>query len=129
VSRSFELFQLVSVWMLKQHVRMPLSVRSAMGKHRYGKTVATVRTMWIPVRKHSFIRQVMHSKSKRPDVTLHGTDAQASYIEIACIRSTIRTANVIYRNYVQLKCDRPDAAQFRKEFQRNLESRCVLLLH
>jgi hypothetical protein len=33
-------------------------------KHRYGKTAATVRTMWIPVRTHSSIRQVTHSKFK-----------------------------------------------------------------
>jgi hypothetical protein len=31
VSRSFELFQLASVWTFQQHVRTPLSIRSAMG--------------------------------------------------------------------------------------------------
>jgi hypothetical protein len=31
VSRSFELFQIAYVWTFQQHVRMPLSVRSAMG--------------------------------------------------------------------------------------------------
>jgi hypothetical protein len=44
-------------------------------KHRYGKTVVTVRTKCIPVRMHSFIRQVMYSKSRRPDISLHGSDA------------------------------------------------------
>jgi hypothetical protein len=47
-------------------------------KHRYGKIVATVRTMWSPVQTRSFIRQVSHSKSRRPDASLHGLDARAS---------------------------------------------------
>jgi hypothetical protein len=58
-------------------------------KHRYGKIVATVWTMWIPVRTCSSIRQVSHSKSRRLDVSLHGPDMRASYMEIACIRSTV----------------------------------------
>jgi hypothetical protein len=60
-------------------------------KQRYGKIAATVRTMWISVRTRSSIRQVMHSKSRRPDVNPHGPDARASYMEIACIKSTVRT--------------------------------------
>jgi len=66
-------------------------------KHRYGKTAATIQTMWIPVRMSSFIRQVVHSKSKRPDVSLQGPDARASYMEILCIRSTIRMIDVMVR--------------------------------
>jgi hypothetical protein len=58
-------------------------------KHRYGKTAGTIRTMWILVRTRSFIRQVVHSKSRRPDVSPHGSDARASYMEIAYIRSTV----------------------------------------
>jgi hypothetical protein len=46
-------------------------------KHRYGKILATVRTMWIPVRTCSSIRQVAHSKSRRPDANLHGLNARA----------------------------------------------------
>jgi hypothetical protein len=53
-------------------------------KHRYGKIVATVWT-------HSSIRQVAHSKFRRPDVSLHGPDTRAIYMEIACIKSTIQT--------------------------------------
>jgi hypothetical protein len=60
-------------------------------KHRYGKIAATIRTMWIPIRTCSSIRQVSHSKSRRPDACLHGPDAQASDMEITCIRSTFRT--------------------------------------
>jgi hypothetical protein len=64
-------------------------------KHRYGKTAATVRTICVPVRTRSFIRQVVHSKSRRSDISLHGLDAQASYMEIACIRSTVQTTAVM----------------------------------
>jgi hypothetical protein len=59
-------------------------------KHRYGMIVATVRTMWIPFRTHSSIRQVAHSKSRRPD-------ARAIYMEIACIKSTIGTTIPLVR--------------------------------
>jgi hypothetical protein len=31
------------------------------------------------------------TKFNRPDVSLHGLDDQASYMEIACTSSTIRT--------------------------------------
>jgi len=54
-------------------------------KHRYGKIAATVRTMWILVRTRSSIRQVAHSKFRRPVVSLHGPDARATYMEIVCI--------------------------------------------
>jgi len=47
-------------------------------KHRYGKIAATVWTMCIPVRTHSYIRQVSHSKSRHPNASLHGPDARAS---------------------------------------------------
>jgi hypothetical protein len=59
-------------------------------KHSYGKIAATVWTTWIPVRTRSSIRQVSHSKSKRPDVNPLGPDVRASDMEITCIRSTIR---------------------------------------
>jgi hypothetical protein len=54
-------------------------------KHRYGKIAATVRTMWIPVRTHSSIRQVSLSKFRRLDASLHGPNVRATYMEIACI--------------------------------------------
>jgi hypothetical protein len=60
-------------------------------KHRYGKTAATFRTMWIPVRTRSSIRQVEHSKFRRPGNSPHGLDARATHMKIACIRSTVRT--------------------------------------
>jgi hypothetical protein len=54
-------------------------------KHRYGKIAATVRTMWIPIQTRSSIRQVAHSKFRLLDDSLHGPNARATYIEIACI--------------------------------------------
>jgi hypothetical protein len=59
-------------------------------KHRYGKIAATFWTMWIPIWTRSSVRQVAHSKSGRPDANLHGPNARAIYMEIACIKSTIR---------------------------------------
>jgi len=44
-------------------------------KHRYEKIAATIWTMWIPIQTRSSIRQVSHSKSRRPDASLHGPDA------------------------------------------------------
>jgi len=84
-------------------------------KHRYGKTTAPVRTIWIPVRTRSCIRQVVHSISRRLDVSPHGPDSWASYMEIGCIRSTIQTTDPMVRTHEPLiwklratKCDRPD---------------------
>jgi hypothetical protein len=65
-------------------------------------------------------KQVVHSKFRRPDVSLHGPDIQASYMEIKCSRSIIRTTTVMVPTLGQ---HRSNAAQFRKEFLRNLESR------
>jgi hypothetical protein len=95
VSKTFELFRLAFVRTSQQHGRTPLSVRQEkdfVPKHRYGKTAATVQTMCVPIRTLSFIRQVGHTKFNRPDVSLHGPDTQASYMEIACISSTVRTS-------------------------------------
>jgi hypothetical protein len=64
-------------------------------KHRYVKTTATVQTMRIPVRTRSFIRQVMHSKFNHPNNIIHCPDAQASYMEIPCIRPIVRTIAIM----------------------------------
>jgi hypothetical protein len=68
------------------------SIRVSASRHSYGKTAATVRTMCDPVQTMSSIRQVVHSKFNRPDVSLHSPDDQASYMEIACTSSTVRTS-------------------------------------
>jgi hypothetical protein len=51
----------------------------------------------VPVQTLSFIRQVVHTKFNHPDIILHGPDAQASYMEIACINSTIRKTPFMIR--------------------------------
>jgi hypothetical protein len=66
-------------------------------KHGYGNIAAIVRTMWIPIWTCSSIRQVAHSKFRRPNVSLHGPDARAIYMEIVCIKSTIRTTIPLVR--------------------------------
>jgi len=54
------------------------SIRVSASRHSYGKTAETVRMMCDPVRKMSSIRQVVHTKFNHPDVSLHGSDDQAS---------------------------------------------------
>jgi len=77
-------------------------------KHRYGKIAATVQT-------RSSIRQVLQFKSRLSDASQHGLDARALDIEIAFIRSAIRTTILQIRtreafiwNYLQRTCDLPD---------------------
>jgi len=62
------------------------------------------------------IRQVVQKKFNCLDVRLHGPDAQAIYMEIVCISSTVGRhtsrsgrSKPWYGNCVQLKCNRPDA--------------------
>jgi hypothetical protein len=51
----------------------------------------TVWTMCDPVRTMSSIRQVVHTKFNRPDISLQGPDAQILIMEIACNKSaTVR---------------------------------------
>jgi hypothetical protein len=68
------------------------SIRVSASRHSYGKTAATIRTMCYPVRMMSSIRQDVHTKFNRPDVSLHGPNDQASYMEIVCTSSTVRTS-------------------------------------
>jgi hypothetical protein len=105
-SRSFELFQVASVQTSQQHIWRPFSVLSAMGFLSKNKDMGwklqpsgrcAIRTMCILVQKCSFIRQFVHTKLNGPDDSLHGPDAQASYMKIACIRSTVRTTAVMVR--------------------------------
>jgi hypothetical protein len=92
-------------------------IRVSASRHNYGKTAATVRTMCDPVRTMSYIKQesayqvqpsgrqpswsgrssfiygnCVH-QFNRPDISLQGPDAPKPY----------------YGNYVQPKCNRPDA--------------------
>jgi hypothetical protein len=68
------------------------SIRVSASRHSYGKMAETFRTMCDPVRKMSSIRQVVHTKFNRLDISLHGMIDQASYMEIACTSSTVRTS-------------------------------------
>jgi hypothetical protein len=101
MSRSFELLQPASVRTIQQPVRTTLSVQPKLmdffPKNRYGKIAATVQTTWISFRIRSSIRQVSQFKSKRSNTSHHGPDARVSNMEIACIRSTVRTTILLVR--------------------------------
>jgi hypothetical protein len=68
------------------------SIRVSDSRHSYGKTAEIVRTMCDPVWTMSSIRQDVHTKFNRLDVSLFGPDDQALNMEIACTSSTIRTS-------------------------------------
>jgi hypothetical protein len=63
------------------------SIMVSTSRHSYGKMAATVWMMCDPVRTMSSIRQVMHTKFNRPDISLQGPDAQSLIMEIAGSRS------------------------------------------
>jgi hypothetical protein len=71
------------------------SIRVFTSRHSYGKMAAIVRTMFS-------IRQDVHTKFNRSDVNLHGPDDQASYMEIACTSSTVRTSSFRVRTLQSL---------------------------
>jgi hypothetical protein len=116
VSKSFEQFKVSSVRTLFRVREDPSVLAHPSGRRGYtvrtpfsvwqelrflpqdtvmGKTAATVRTMCDPVRTMSSIRQVVHFKFNRPDVSLHGLDDQASNMEITCTSSTVRTLQAL----------------------------------
>jgi hypothetical protein len=66
-------------------------------KYIYGKIAELIRTMCVPIRTQSLIRQVVQKKFNRPNVRLHGPDAQALYMKIACISSTVRASYFMVR--------------------------------
>jgi hypothetical protein len=61
-------------------------------KHRYGKIATTIRTMCVPFRTLSFIRQAVHSTFNHQDLSLHGRDSQVSFMEITCISLIVQTS-------------------------------------
>jgi hypothetical protein len=61
-------------------------------KHRNGKIAATIRTMCVPFRALSFIKQVVHSTFNHQDLSPPGRDSQVSFMEIACISLTVQTS-------------------------------------
>jgi hypothetical protein len=118
VSRSFELLQLASVQTFQQHVRTPLGLQPATGF--LSKTqiweVRCNRPDDVESRPDALIHKASIAfKSKRPDVNPLGPDASASDMEIACIRSTVRTTIPLVRTckafiwkLLEWKCDRQD---------------------
>jgi len=133
VSRSFKLFQLASVRTSQQHVRTPLSIQSAMGF--LSKTQIWEDSYNRPNDVDSRPDALIHKASrafKNPDVRtlvfmvrtlkLHKWKLRASDQPSGRQMSWSGRSKPWYGNCVQLKCDHPDAAQFKKEFQRILES-------
>jgi len=96
--RSFDLFQLASVRTFYQHIRAPLSIRSAMGflsKTQIWEDSCN-RPEDVDSRPNALIhKEVAHSKFIRPDDGLHGPDTRASYMEIGYIRFTVRTRQAL----------------------------------
>jgi hypothetical protein len=101
-------------------------------KHSYGKIVATAQTTWTPIYTLSFIRQVSHSKSWRPDVSPFGPDARASDMEIACIRSTVRTTIPLVPNAwgldMEITCSESATVQTWLKSGKNFSDRTVVRL-
>jgi len=63
-----------------------------LSKIKYGNIAATVRMTWNPVRTRYSLRQVRNSNSTVRTPVYHGPDARTTDMEIACRRSTVRTA-------------------------------------
>jgi len=78
------------------------SIRVSASRHSYGKMAATVWTMCDPVQTMFSIRQDVQTKFNHLDVSLHGSDDQASYMEIACTSSTVRTSALMVRTLQSL---------------------------
>jgi hypothetical protein len=82
-----------TTWLYRQDaIQCLTSIRVFASRHSYGKTATTVWTMCDPVRTRFSIRQDVHTKFNRLDVRLNGPDDQASYMEIVCTSSTVRTS-------------------------------------
>jgi hypothetical protein len=101
VWRSFELLQFTSVRRFQQPVRMTLSVRPSFRisfqNTNMGRLLQPFGRRGFPSERAKSIRQVSHSKSRRLDASHHGPVAQVSDMEIACIRSTVRTTILLVR--------------------------------
>jgi hypothetical protein len=68
------------------------SIKVSSLRHSYGKTAATVWRMCDPVRTMSSIRQDVHTKFNRPNITLQGPNVQSLIMVITCSWSvTVRT--------------------------------------
>jgi hypothetical protein len=91
IQRSSEI--VLTTWLYRPDaIQCLTSIKVSTSRHSCGKTAATVQTMCDPIRTMSSIRQVVHTKFNHSDISLHGPDNQASYMEIVCTSSTIRTS-------------------------------------
>jgi hypothetical protein len=117
VSRSFELFQVASVQTSQQHVQTTFSVRLAM--------------------EFLFKIQIWKDSCNRPDDVCSRSDAllhnasRAFNVQLSGLQSSWSgCSKPWYENYVQLKCNRPDAratpsgrGSIQERISANLESR------
>jgi hypothetical protein len=119
VSRSFELFQLASVWTFQQHVRTTLSVHPAMGFPSKTQLWEDRCNRLDDVDSHP--DALIHKASIAFKIQTFGR--QSSWSEHACIRygNCVHQINCpndhspwsgrskpLYGNYLLQKCDRPD---------------------
>jgi hypothetical protein len=121
MSRRFELFKVVSVRTSQQHIRMLFSIRQVRGfpsKHRYGKTVATVRTTSLH-RLDSILDKARHGEELQPSGRQGNTVwTPVLIMEIVCSwSSTVRT----------LGKHHPDTALFKKECQCFWKAGCIVV--
>jgi hypothetical protein len=92
-SRRSQCSSVRTTWLYRPDaIQFLTSIRVSASIHSYGKTAATVWTMCDPIRTRFSIRQDVHTKFNHPDVRLNGPDNQASYMEITCTSSTVRTS-------------------------------------
>jgi len=68
-----------------------------LSKIKYGKIAAIIQKTWIPVQTRFSLRQVRNSNSTVQTSVCHGSDARSTDMEIACRRSTVRTATPLAR--------------------------------
>jgi hypothetical protein len=92
-----------TTWLYRPNaIQCLTSIRVSDSRHSYGKTAVTFWTMCDPVRTMFSIRKDVHTKFNRSDGSLHGPDDQASYMEIACTSSTVRTSAFRVRTFQSL---------------------------
>jgi hypothetical protein len=82
-----------TTWLyLPDAIQCLTSIRVSVSRHSYGKTAATVQTMYDPVRTMSSIRQErayqIQSSGRQP----LWSSNKASNMEITCTSSTVRTS-------------------------------------
>jgi hypothetical protein len=112
VSRSFELFQLASIWTSQQHFRMSLSVQSALGF--LSKTQIREDSCNCPDDVDSRLNVLIHKASLafkfQTSEWQSSWSGRSSFIYGNCVHQMLwpGRSKPWYGNCVQLKYDRPD---------------------